>query len=676
MPLSLSSQSVGRFAASFFAAILTISNLDLFADEGFTRSADEGFTQFARDVMPVLESRQCRECHNSNGVASDTELRFPESSADETRVTAFGLSLRELVDVDSPDDSLLWQMPTNRTEHSGGQRIQRGSRDEATLRRWIDFLVSMDEQQQSDAERLIESARRLDMQPLTIRRLTNSQYNNTVRDLLSDQSQPANRFPNEDFVNGFKNQSAAQGISPLQSEAYSAVAERLALAAFRGGDHLNLISNDPGLSDAKKAELFVQSFGRRAFRRPLDEHEVGVYTQLLLAEQRRGGRFLDGTQLVVEAMLQSPNFLFRIESHSDAVLADYAMASRLSYFLWDTMPDESLMKAAQAGQLRTREQIESEARRMLDDERARQSLHEFLSQWLRLDRVRTAIRDRRKFRGQFSSETAEAMVEETTRLFDHLVWNDENFMEFFTADYSFVNSELAQLYEMTKPESEFARTTYSAASTRSGILGHGSFLVLTSKPSETSPTARGLFVRNKFLGHEVPPPPPGTNTQLPETSAENPMTNRDRLNVHLNSEACSNCHQLIDPIGFGLEQFDPIGRFETMVTIRSGGRDSETNIELPIDTSAFVKGMPDSEFTSPKELGAILAGSETCQRCITKQMFRYAFGRVESEADAPVVESVLKQFRESEFRFRELVLAIVTSDLFINEHSVKHEKSE
>ena len=227
--------------------------------------------------------------------------------------------------------------------------------------------------------------------------------------------------------------------------------------------------------------------------------------------------------------------------------------------------------------------------------------------------VLDATRDRRKYR-EFNSELATAMTEETRQLFRHLVWNDMDFMEFFTAAYTFISTSLAQIYGMSVPEREFSRVEYPAESGRSGVLGHGSFLVLTSKPAETSPTSRGLFVRIHFLAQEIAPPPPGVNAVLPEVVEEKPLTNRQRLAVHLNSEACVSCHRLIDPIGFGFEQYDAIGSFKTKMALRFGGRDNPSTKELELDTTAFVQGIPDSEFSRPKELGKLLARNETCHR--------------------------------------------------------------
>ena len=625
--------------------------------------ANEDF--FADKLYPELKSAQCDLCHNDNGVASAYGIEFPGRSASREQILAFGFQLMEFIDRDDPQQSLLLRKPTNREEHTGGQRVVPGSAQEQTLQVWIAYLANLSDEEQSRARELIARAGQWSLQPLSIRRLTHSQYNNTIRDLLGDQSLAANRFPKEDFIHGFKNQLEGQSVSPLQAEAYGEAAERLARSSFRGGDSRSLIPVKPlSPSDQNAARSFILQFGLKAFRRPLSDEETNKYLRMFLTVSNQTREFNSGAQLVVEAMLQSPNFLFRVQRQKDQSNAQFEIASRLSYLIWDTMPDDAMLQAASRNEFSTVAQIEAQARRMLDDPRARLALDEFLAQWMRFDRVQDATRDRRKFR-EFNSEVAAAMTEETRQLFRHLVWNDKNFMEFFAADYTFISSSLAQIYGMPPPSEEFSRVDYPPESGRSGVLGHGSFLVLTSKPSETSPTSRGLFVRNQFLAQEIAPPPPGVNSVLPEITEDSPQTNRQRLAVHLNSEACSSCHRLIDPIGYGFEQYDAIGGFHTKMTLRFGSRDKPSTKELDVDTAAFVQGIPNSEFSRPKDLGKLLAESETCQRCIVKQFFRYALGREESAADQPILDTAFAKFRDSGFRFRELVMAVVTSKLFL-----------
>ncbi|MEZ5393243.1 MAG: DUF1592 domain-containing protein [Bryobacterales bacterium] len=492
-----------------------------------------------------------------------------------------------------------------------------------------------------------------------LRRLTHSQYNHTVRDLLGDQTAPANRFPPEDFVNGFRNQYQSQSLSPLQIEAYSAAAERLAANAFRGGDTHSLIPCKQATPQCRAQ--FVREFGRKAFRRPLEPAEQQRYEELMASEQS----LVEGAQLVVEAMLQSTSFLFRFDDAPDLKWRPYAMASRLSYALWDSMPDAMLLDAAASGALDTPEGVAKMTRRMLDDPRAREALNEFVSQWMRFDRILQASKDRRNF-PQFTRETAVAMTEEARRFVSDLVWNDRDFMELYTADYGYADADLAAIYGVKAPANDFDRVPFPASSERAGVLGQALFLAITAKPEDSAPTARGLFVREQFLCQKVPEPPAGVNTNLPPVSADRPQTNRDRMQEHATNPSCATCHRLIDPIGFGLERFDAIGaRRETFQLSfpkprSEGGKKGEMKtIDLDIDAKGYVAGLHDSEFTSPSQLGAVLAQSDQCQECVVKQYFRYTLGRVETPADRPLIHKVLENFRASGFHFRELIVALM-----------------
>jgi uncharacterized protein DUF1592/uncharacterized protein DUF1588/uncharacterized protein DUF1587/uncharacterized protein DUF1595/uncharacterized protein DUF1585 len=500
-----------------------------------------------------------------------------------------------------------------------------------------------------------------------LRRLTHSQYNHTVRDLLGDQTRPADQFPEEDFVNGFKNQRSVQDIPPLLAEAYNTAAERLARNAFLGGDDPNHLLPSPPRSpaDAACAAGFVRQFGLKAFRRPLTAGEQQRYQAVLLKEAARSRDFLRGAQLVIEAMLQSPKFLFRLEPGSE--WRGYETASRLSYFLWDTMPDEELLRAAASGALAHRDGLHRQVLRMLADARARQALDEFVSEWLRFDLALNAVKDRTIF-PQFTPELALAMTEETRRLIADLAWNDRNFMDLFRADYGFLNADLAALYGFPAPAGEFERVKFPAASDRAGFLGQGTFLASTSKPGETSPTVRGYFIRQQFLCQDIPDPPPGTNSNLTPVTAARPQTNRERLKEHMLNATCMGCHSLMDPVGLGFEKFDAIGRRRDKQAITFLPEHHGANryakpvtVELDVDTTGNLAGIKDASFQSPKQLGAILAGSPECQECIVKQLFRYGWGRREAAADAAVIRRASEVFRESGFRLKDLIMFLAES---------------
>ena len=647
----------------------------LFAILGFALPAIRAQERpFADGAFQVLEKAACRSCHNADGVASVTRLQFPEADATPDKIERFGESLVVLVNKERPQESLLLRKPTNKMPHAGGVRIVPGSADEAVLEAWVRKLASLSGEALARALKYRDEEASGSGHPVpkvALRRLTHNQYNNTVRDLLGDQTFPANQFPPEDFVNGFKNQYQSQNLSPLLLDAYSAAAERLARNAFRGGDTRGLVPCKPSAACRTK---FVREFGLKAFRRPLEAEEQQRYETLM----RKQTDFYKGAQIAVEAMLQSPHFLFRLEATANPKWKAFATASRLSYTLWDSMPDAALFETAAKGELSSPEALERTARRMLDHTKARDALDEFVSQWLRFDRILTASKDRRRF-PQFTRETAVAMTEEARIFLGDLVWNDRNFMDFVRADYSFINGDLAGIYGVPAPAKEFARVPFPADSERAGVLGQTLFLALTAKPDETAPTARGLFVREQFLCQHVAEPPPGVNTNLPPVTEAKPQTNRDRLSAHVINPSCATCHNLIDPIGYGFEKFDAVGarRDKFKLTFFPGYRSANRRappkvIELDIDTAGHVAGVADSNFKSPVQLGQVLADSRQCQECVVKQYFRYSMGRMETPGDRAAIRKVLDDFRASQFRFKELIVSLMKSREFPSSGEAVH----
>ena len=257
-----------------------------------------------------------------------------------------------------------------------------------------------------------------------------------------------------------------------------------------------------------------------------------------------------------------------------------------------------------------------------------------------------------------------------------LVWNDRNFMDVFSADYGFVNADLASIYGVPAPSQDFARVMFPSQSERAGLLGQALFLSLSAKPDDTSLTGRGLFVREQFLCQHVPPPPAGVNTNLAPTTEAHPQTNRERMSEHATNQACAVCHNLIDPIGVGFEKFDAVGarRDEYKLVFsrghQGGGRQPPKSVNLTMDTQGWVAGIPDSNFSSPLALGMILAKTPLCQECMVKQYFRYVTGRMETPADFPLIRRVFEDFRQSDFHFQELIISLVRNrESLIDERS-------
>jgi hypothetical protein len=623
---------------------------------------------FAVDLYPRLESKNCRACHSTSGVASGTRLQFPEIGAPIEAIQRFGLGLKRLVDQAAISQSPLLLKPTNKIPHTGGPLIASDSEEERLLRLWVEYLAAQDLDDQSPQNAPAEHR----FEP--IRRLTHLQYDNTVRDLLGDGTGPSRNFPSEDYVNGYTNQASAQVITPAMAELYGRVAERLGRNAFRYGDEGGLLPCKPSSSaDRACAQAFVVDFGAKAFRRPLTDSERETHVGLLLQWATQADSFHSGAAAVIEAMLQSPHFLFLVPKSNDSPAKPFEIASRLTYALWNAPPDQELLAAAAAGALDSRSSVDVHSRRILASERAKETFDDFLAQWMRFDRLRNSVKDRNRFR-DFGPEVAESMTEETRRLFRHLAWNDLDFREFFTADYTFADDFLTKVYGMSDPNVPFGKTAYPTDSTRSGILGHGTFLAQTGKPVHTSPTERGLFVREHFLCQTIPPPPPGVDTSLPPLAlGGQPRTIRETMEeLHAAQPVCASCHKLVDPIGYGFEHFDTVGAYRETEPVRVEPTPQQeregakaTDHSLPIDSTGFVAGISDSAFESPRDVGRILARSPICQKCIVRQLFRYLFGRSETSRDAQVIERAYNRFERSGFVFRELVLGLVVTEEFL-----------
>ena len=660
--------------AGFSLALMLLGSM-IAAPRPHAQSSAPDPVFFQTQVFPIFEAAKCAGCHAPSGVASATRLHFPEQGATPAQIQAFGLSLSTLVDRADASRSLLLTKPTNVERHTGGVRIKPGSAEAQIVAKWAASLASASDATLAAAMTALLATEGEAAPKQLVRRLTHAQYDNTVRDLLGDYSRPAERFPPEDYVDGFKNQLTGQGMPPLLVETYSTAAERLALNAFRIGDVNGLVPCKPAsFGDQKCRDAFVRRFGLRAFRRPLTEDEVTRYSTVFSEQAKVSRRFLDGARVVVEAMLQSPNFLFHVEAGPDGKHSDYDVASRLSYLLWNTMPDAVLFDAAAKGELGTPGGRERMARRMIDNApKRRDALDQFFEEWLRFDRVINAVKANR-FQA-FTPELAIAMAEETRTLLHHLVSTDQNFMDALTADYSFLTSELAEVYGLPAPKEQFEMVKFPADSNRAGILGQGTFLASTAGPTDTSPTARGIFIRERLLCQHVPPPPPGVITTLPDPLVDQKPKGRRQLMVeHVENPTCASCHRLMDPIGFGFEHFDAIGQYrrQEMIPVPGrggggGGRGGPPPIPLEIDARGEIAGLPDSNFTGAKQLGTILANSPICQECVVRQMFRYSYGRLETASDEKTIDQLYEEFKASGFKLKSLLLALVQSPEFLRQ---------
>jgi hypothetical protein len=497
--------------------------------------------------------------------------------------------------------------------------------------------------------------------PLSMRKLLGWQYAASVRDLLGTEAANALTLPPDTAVNGFDAVGAAQltvsaqAIDLYERSAHQAVKVALQSPARRA-ELVPCSPADP--ADAACMAEVVTRFGYRAFRRPMTDEEIATWVQVGLTAGTAFEDFHLGAGFALAGMLQSPHFLYLVEvgepdpaDPSRLRLTGYELATRLSYFLTGTLPDEALLAAAELGALESADGIRHEASRLLQRPEARHALDRFFDEALELREVPHLVKDPATFPA-FNPALAASMREETRRVLTHVVWDEpQDFRNVFDAPWTFVNAELAQHYALdTVPASGFAQITLPASSRRGGILGHAGFLSLMAHPRETSPTLRGKFVRERLLCKSIPAPPDDVDLTLKEPEHGGPQTMREKLAVHRENASCSGCHALMDDIGLGLENFDALGRY----------RDTEHG--LPIDPYSAFDTL--GNFAGPRELGALLRQDPRMTACLVRNVFRMGVGHVDLEGEQAPLRMAEKAFEASGFRMQALLVELAASDAF------------
>jgi hypothetical protein len=484
------------------------------------------------------------------------------------------------------------------------------------------------------------------------RRLTREQYANTVRDLLGIREKLAVDLPVDEGAGGFYSNVIAP-VTELQIEKYRTVAEHLALEASRNLQAL--LPCEPSSGEDSCAAGFVARFGRRAYRRPLTEAEQRRY-QALFAEGRARSDFAGGIRLVVETMLQSIHFLYRFEAVQGpggvAPLPPYAMASRLSYFLWNSMPDEELLEAAEQGGLATAAGVGAQALRMIADGRFRDTATSFHLQWLGVSELEGKEK-RKKLHPLWSEELRALMREETVRFVDHVLREGDGRLEtLLTARSSILSGPLYDLYGLKKPAGSGWQEVALDPQQRAGLLTQASVMTVHAHWDKPSLVHRGKLIREKFLCETLPPPPPEVNNTLP--AADPKVSMRERFEEHRSDVSCARCHRLIDTLGAPFEMYDAIGNFRTM------------DGPAPVDSEGELRGTraSDGPVKNAVELVQRLASADEVRTCVAKQWLRFALGREESPEEGPSLQASLAVFRESGYRIPALLVGIAKSDAF------------
>jgi hypothetical protein len=482
-------------------------------------------------------------------------------------------------------------------------------------------------------------------------RLSRNEYNNTVRDLLGVDLKPANRFPPDGGGGGgFDNNADTLFVPPVLMERYLAAADELIAATPRA----NLIRQEPVwyTPESWAARANLQVFLRRAFRRPAPAEELERYVALFQSVRAGGANFEAALRVACKAVLVSPRFLLRIErsvpGEGPQPLDAFELASRLSYFLWSSMPDDALLDAAESGRLTQPAEWDFHVRRMLADPRAREFAANFTGQWLgTYNLAQTANPNLDRF-PEYTVEIREAMVAEPVHLFAGILRDNATLLDLIDARYTYANASLAKFYGLPSPTGEgFQRVTLPDRR-RGGITGMAAVLTKTSYPRRTSPVLRGKWILEDVLGTPPPPPPPIVNTLPADDKVRDGQTLRQRLEEHRKKPNCAACHSRLDPLGFALENFDPIGRWRDKIDGK------------PVDASGT---LPGGEFVEGPEAlkDALLRRQDLFLRHLTEKMLAYALGRGLEYYDAPVVKDITDQLRRDNARAETLVLGITRS---------------
>jgi hypothetical protein len=499
--------------------------------------------------------------------------------------------------------------------------------------------------------------------PAPLRRLTRFEYNNTVRDLLGDNTSPASGLPAEESGNGFGNDASAQAVSSLLAEQYASVAEAIATRATQTPAALGKLAacaGSPGAGEEACARTVIDGLAPRAYRRPLAAGEADSLLALYRSTRGlAGASFGSAVAAVIEALLQSPDFLYRVElgvpdrDHPGLRRpSGDEMAVRLSYFLWGTMPDEPLRAAARSGELLTADGVRAQATRMLADPRAKRMVRFFFENLLPISGLSDLERDKTLYPA-YTPAIGALMKEETQRLLEFEVFEGSGtWAGALTAPHTFVNAALAGFYKLPGVTGAAFQKVPVEAGKRLGFLTHASLMSGTTHSNHTNPVVRGAFVARQLLCLQIPLPDASIAEKVKPPDPYSGKTARERFTKHQDDPVCKSCHAIMDPIGFALENFDAIGLW----------RSQENGVT--IDVSGGVPGVPGT-VNGAAELASKLATAEAAEACLAGHWLQFAYGRSQEASDECVQAKVTAAFASAKHDIRQLLLALTQTDDFL-----------
>lgn len=591
---------------------------------------------FARSVTPLME-KHCYSCHGAEKQKGGIEVHQLTSTDAALRHHRFLENIAHQIETgDMPPDDEVDELPT--------------PEERATLVREIKAVLA----------KLESGSFPPNPGRVTIRRLNRNEYNYTVRDLFGVNFAPGRDFPADGAGGeGFDNVGDSLFIPPILMEKYLGASRAIIESLYSDPARLNRVliarpTEKISPEDAARATLTYHA--TLAFRRRIAPEDLEAMLALFTKNLAAGLDFEQALRAPLQSLLVHPAFLFRIEEDQpgkpDWPLSSFELATRLSYFLWSSMPDRRLFKLADEGKLSDPAILRAEIDRLLDDRRSEAIARHFAGQWLGFDDLReVAEPDVNRF-PTFTPSLRDAMLRESVLFFNHLIRENRPVSDLIHADYTFLNAELARHYGIPGVAgNQFQRVALTDPN-RGGVIGQASILTVTSVPLRTSPVKRGKWILDNLLGTPPPPPPPDAGELPADDRSSEGLSFRQQLELHRQRPSCAGCHERIDPLGFGLENFDAIGRW----------RDKDANGK-PVDSLATLPG--DISFSTPAELKQLLAQSDDLfLRNLCRKMLGYALGRPLEYYDEPVITDLVKTLRANDLRIRPLIHAIVASKPF------------
>lgn len=630
---------------------------------------------FNKKVFHDVMEHWCVGCHSDTGIAAGTRMvlepvlpmTFDAAPINRTPAELDALYERNykaasVVAKDlSKGVSMLLLKPTDRLAHVGGKMLQLESED---YRKLATFVARVNGGATECAQPASYACDPENPWPGhgRVRRLSHDEYDRTLSTLFDQELHHAQSFAADIEVHGYLNNADALKASTVLLEQWLSTAELMAETYIQEIDQRLPCAAQTNRACAQE---FVQSFGKRAFRRPITQADLDLY--LGLYDETAGHlNFTEGIRDVMTAMLISPNFLYRMELGTQdpetgvCVLGSYELANELSYMIWGTMPDEALMSAAASGELETQEGLQAQVKRMIKDERGAAAFRDFVFKWLHLDRFKSIVRDAQTY-PEFNNDIRNRMYAEAEAFVDVVYADGQGTLrDLFSSKTRSLDAMLAAYYGLSVPDDGQAHAV-TFDEDRAGVLGLGAFLATQAGGDRSSPVLRGAVIRERMLCQELPPPPPALN--INEGVLDPNWTTRERFAQHSSDPSCAGCHRLVDPIGFAFERYDGVGRY----------RDTYEKNNAPIDSSGAIIASKhsDGKLDGLSSLNVQLSSNADAPSCFTQQAVYYRYGVSDPFEHGCNMELVEDKFVQGDLSFEALITAM-TQTLHFKQRAPAH----